>query len=310
MEERICYFNGSFVPETEARVPFTDRGLRWGDGVFETERTFAGELFALPAHIQRLFHSLKLVRIDPRMTPSEVENITREVARLNEAHRDSRGDNWVTQMITRGSGWTTADDDPPTICIRAYPIDFSRYARHYQSGCHIVFSRTRSYSTNSLDPRIKHLSRMNFVQAELEAHDLDPASYPVLLDLDGNITEYAAGNFFLVTDGVLRTPRTKHLLAGVTRRTTVELAGKLGIPVREEDLQPYDAHTADEIFLTTTSFCVLPVSYIDGRQLDAEVPGAITQRLLNAWNELVGLDIVGQAMQFISAPASHEVGFR
>ena len=102
--ERICYFNGEFVPESQTKVPFTDRGLRLGDAVFEMERTFNGQVFKLREHIERLNRSLKIVRIDPGLTLEELEEITEEVVRRNDPARESGSDDWVYQAITRGNG--------------------------------------------------------------------------------------------------------------------------------------------------------------------------------------------------------------
>ena len=120
----------------------------------------------------------------------------------------------------------------------------------------------------------------------------------MLLDTDGNIAENTSANFFIVNDGVIRTPTDKAILQGVARMDVFDLAQQLGIPVVEEDLQPYDAYTADEAFLSNTIFCVLPIGRIDKREIRGEVPGPITKRLWAAWSEKVGIDIVDQAVSY------------
>ena len=174
------------------------------------------------------------------------------------------------------------------------PMGFGRFGPMYDSGAHVVITKTRSYSPEQLDPKVKHYSRLNFVMADLEATDVDPDAYPLLLDMDGNVSEGIGANFFIVTDGVLRTAGDKNILQGVSRKTVMDLAEQLNIPVAEEDIQPYDVYTADEAFLTSTPFCMLPVGRVDNRQLGDEVPGPITSQLLAAWSEMVGLDIVDQ----------------
>ena len=99
----------------------------------------------------------------------------------------------------------------------------------------------------------------------------------------------------MVSDGVIKTPRDRNILEGVTRKTVIGLAGKLGIPVVEEDVQLYDAYTADEAFITATSFSVLPISMMDSRPLDGDVPGPVVKQLIAAWSEMVGVDIADQA---------------
>jgi len=304
MTERISYFNGSFVPDSECKIHISDRGFLRGDAVYDVSRTFNGKVHRLRDHLDRLYRSLTFARIDPGIKFHEMEEITHEVMVRNESLREPGGDLVVWHTIVRGYSSSRAranDQVPPTICISVKPIDFTGYAKHYKTGTHVVFPRTRSYPAQSLEPKLKHYSRMNFSLAELEASDVDPESQPVLLDLDGNITENTAGNFFIVTKGVLRTPTDRDILQGVARLDVFDLADQLGIPVSEEDLQPYDAYTADEAFLTNTIYCVLPVGRIDNRPIRGEVPGPITRRLLAAWSEMVGLDIVDQATHFLDS---------
>ena len=114
----------------------------------------------------------------------------------------------------------------------------------------------------------------------------------------GNITEGTGYNVFLVTDGVIRLPRDSTTLQGVSRGMVTDLARQLNIPVSEEMLQPYDLYTADEVFFSGTSPCVLPVTRVDKREVNDGKPGPITQQLLAAWSETVGVDLVDQALRF------------
>lgn len=299
MAEHIAYLNGEFIPNSECKLHIRDSGIMRGDSVFDVERTFDGKIDRLRDHMERLYRSLNYVRIDPGLTPEEMEDLTLEVLKRNEPLREPGSDFLVTQFVTRGplAWFNMADTGPATVCISTGPIDFSLYARFYQTGLHVIFPRTRSYSAQSLDPKVKHYSRMNFDLADLEATDVDPDAHAVLLDLEGNISENSAANFFIVTDGVIRTPSDGAVLQGITRITLFELASQLGIPTVKENLQPYDAYNADEAFLANTCFCVLPVGRIDKRPLREEVPGQVTKRLMAAWSERVGLDVVDQALQ-------------
>jgi len=299
MSEPISYFNGEFIPDGECKIHISHRSFRRGDTVYDVSRTFGGRVHRLGEHLDRLYRSLNFARIDPGLTRAEMENITREVIVLNEPLREPGGDSVVWHTVIREYAASPArinEPAPAIVCVSVKPIDFSAHARHYQNGCHVVFPRTRSYSSQSLEPKLKHYSRMNFSLAELEAADVDPEAYAVLLDLEGNISENTAGNFFIVSDGVIRTPGDRSILQGVSRIDVLELAKNLGIPTSEEDLQPYDAYTADEAFLTNTIYCALPVSRIDNRPIGREVPGPVLQRLLAAWSEMVGVDIVDQAI--------------
>ena len=295
MEQAIAYYNGKWMPKDECKLPMDDRGFHLGDALYEAERTFGDLIFGLDLHMDRLFRSLTHVRIDPRLTKKELSEISYEVVKRNEHLRPKGGDFNIRQTITRGRGGSVISDEPPTVFVSATPMSFERFGPLYDKGCHVVFAKTRSYHPDSLDPKVKHQSRMNFVLASLEAHDVDPESYPVLLDLDGNISEGTGFNFWIVTDGVLRTAGDRSILQGISRTTIIELARELDIPVVEEELQLYDAYNADEAFISGTSPCLLPASKIDNRPIGDDMPGPIVKRLLAAWSEKVGVDIVGQA---------------
>ena len=303
MSEFIAYFNGDWVPNSEVVVSPFDRGFTMGDVVFDVERTFDGRLFRLKDHMDRLYRSLRYARIDPGLTQDEMTELTIELVRRNDAMRPPAGDFSVRQVVTRGMPITgtqgnVVDDLTPTVINMVSIMDFSVHARYYETGASVVIPAARSYSSDSMDPKVKHYSRANFVQAQLQVADVDPHAFPVLLDHDGNITENVAGNFFIVTDNVLRTSRDQSILQGISRMVVIELAEQLRIPIVEEDLQPYDAYTADEAFLTTSSYQLLPVSTIDKRQIGDEVPGPVSKQLLAAWSEVAGLDIVDQALQW------------
>ena len=284
--------NGQFVDRDKAQVSIHDRGFRLGDVVFDTSRTFNGQIFRLRDHLERFYRSLKYVRINPGMSIDEMEVATLEVVKKNEALRESLKDDYMISQIV--SGGISQRINGPTVVIMIDPLGSPRWAPAYKDGASVVISKTRSYSSQSLDPKVKHYSRLNFVLAELEATDVDPGSLPLLLDLDGNVSESTGANFFIVSDKRLLVPKTESTLQGVSRLTVTELAKSLSIPVIETNIQPYDVYTADEAFLCSTPYCILPVGKVDGRQIGDAVPGDITNQLLAAWSEKVGLDIVDQ----------------
>ena len=291
MEYQI-WLNGEYVERDKATISMNDRGFKLGDVVFDTSRTFNGTVFRLRDHLIRLYRSLKFVRLDPGMSIDEMERLTLEVVARNEEVRSSLNDDYmITQIVTGGSGQR---GEPPNVSIWLSPLGAPRWAPAYEVGAHAVIPKTRAYSPESLDPKVKHYSRMNFVLAELEAADVDPDALPLLLDTDGNVSEGTGANFMIVTDGTLRTPRDTSTLQGVSRMAALEIADTLGIPAIEDDLQPYDLYTADEAFFTSTPFCILPVGRVDNRPIGDEVPGPVTNQLLAAWSERVGLDIVDQ----------------
>ena len=296
MTDYISYFNGEWVPLSQVRIDPDDRGFTTGDVVFDVERTFDGKTFRMSYHIARLYRSLQYARMDPGLSPEEMHAISEEVVARNEDARAEVGDYYVRQFVTRGKGRWAHSAGPPAVCVRVSPIDLGRYAPAYTDGLHAVVARTRSYSPESLDSKIKHQSRMNFELAEFEAADVDPEAWPLLTDLDGNITEGTSNNVFIVTDGVIRTPGDSTILQGGSRSMVLELAGQLGIPFAQEELQPYDLYTSDEVFFSRTGPCILPVTKVDNRTVADGKPGEITQQLLAAWSETVGVNIIDQVM--------------
>ena len=298
MADYTTYFNGEWIPYSQVSISPLDRGFRGGDVVFDVGRTFNGKSYRMKEHIDRLYRSLKYARIDPGLSAEEMQDVTEEVLRRNEHLRAKVGDFEFTQFVTRGPGRWTRSAGPSTVCVTVGEIEYEHYAPLFTEGIRGVIARTRSYSSETVDPKIKHWSRMHFALADLEAADVDPESWPILLDTDGNITEGTINNVFMVTDGVIRTPGDRDILQGVSRMAVLELAGQLGITAIEEDLQPYDLYTSDEAFFTCTPFCVLPLTSVDKRQIGDGKPGPITQQLLAAWSESVGVDIVDQTLRF------------
>ena len=295
----MAYFNGEWVPYKEVRISPDDRGFMVADVVFDIGRTFNGVPFVLDRHIDRLYRSLKYLRIDCGLTPREMTSLCEEGVRRNEEHLDSVGDFSINPFVTRGAqARRIGDAGPATVCISIKPVAFASFARFYTEGAHGVIARTRSYSSQFMDPKVKHHSRLNFVQAELEVADVDPNAQPILLDDSGNLSEGIGYNVFLVKDGVLKTPTDRSILQGISRGVLIELAGRLDIPFSEEDLQPYDLYTADEVFFSRTSPRIVPVSRVDNRAVGKECPGPITRQLISAHSEMVGVDIVDQAMHF------------
>jgi branched-chain amino acid aminotransferase len=297
MTDYTAYFNGEWVPYGLVKIDPMDRGFSVADVVFDVARTFDGKSFRMKEHVDRLYRSLKFVRIDPGLSDDEMLEISEEAISRNEHLRAPGGDFNIRQFVTRGPGRSTKDAGPATVGVTVSPIYFARYAGMYDSGAHAVVARTRSYASDALDPKVKHYSRMNFNMADLEATDVDEVAWPILMDTVGNLTEGTGYNFFLVTDGVIRTPGDETLLQGISRGAVFDIARQLGIPSTEEELQPYDLYTADEAFFSSTSFCMLPITVADKREIGDGKPGPVTQQLLAAWSEMVGVDIVDQAVQ-------------
>ena len=302
MTELVGYKNGQWLPMSQILPEPDDRGTLLGDQVLDVERTFGGKGFRLNEHVDRLYKSLKYVRIDLELSPAQMLALTEEGIERNLELVPDVPDLIITQVVTRGAGggrvWLAG---PPNIYIKYSPVANAWIARYFSEGVHAVVTRTRSYEPLALDPKIKHLSRMNMAMAEIEANDLDPGAWPILTDGEGNLTEGSGYNVFVVSDGVVRTPDDRAILAGISRQTVLDLAEQNGIPASQEDLQPYDIHTADEAFFASTPWSILPVTYVDKRPIADARPGPVTQQLMAAWTELVGVDVAAEAVKLAAS---------
>jgi len=299
MGERIVYLNGEFLPEGEAKVSAFDRGFFWGDGVYDVARTIRHIPYKLREHVDRLYRSLRHVRIDPGMDPDKMEALTREVVGRNRPLWAPFEDYRVVQHVTRGpQAFTTSGDfqtPRATVLIHCAEMGFPRLARGYREGIRLVTPSIRQRPAQYLDPRVKATSKMGHIMAELEARQVGEDVSALLLDLDGYVTEGISANFFFMEGGALVTSPGQEVLAGVTGQMVVALAGRLGISVRQRVFAPYDVYEGAEAFLTSTSFFLMPVASLNGYRIGTAVPGPVTARLLAAWGEEIGLDIVAQA---------------
>ena len=291
--ERVAYVNGQIVPESKAVVSIRDRGFLSGDAVFDTTRTFGGRIFRLDEHLDRFFNSLKYMRMDPGLAKDDFARLTMKVLQANLPLLDDDDDYWVSQRVSRGV--RVDGQDRPTVVIECAPLPFKARARYYRDGLPVIVPSVRRTPPESQSPRAKMHNYVNLVQAELEVKSQNPDAWPILLDTNGNLAEGPGSNIFIVKDGAVVTPKEQFVLAGISRRVTIELAQELGIEVHETDIDLFDAYTADEAFVTSTSFCICPVSSFNGSTVaDGAVPGPVTDRLTKAYSGLVGLDIKAQ----------------
>jgi branched-chain amino acid aminotransferase len=295
---RVAYFNGRYVPESQVLVPFRDRSFIYGDGCFDMTRTFNGQPFKVKEHIDRFYRSLAYLRIDIGLSATEMIEITHEVISRN-AHLLGKGDDyWVGQRVSRGVnavGDEGFEHTGPNVVVDCKPLPFADRAKAYRDGIRVIVPSVRRTPPSSLSPRVKSHNYLNMVMADLEVRDRDPEAWALLLDENGNLCEGLGSNIFIVKDGRLATPQGRYVLEGVSRQTVIDLARSIKLEVVERDVDPYDAATADEIFLTSTSLCLCAVSRFNGAAVaGGKVPGPITQRLLDAYSELTGCDIVGQ----------------
>ncbi len=301
IEDLYTFINGKFVTDKDAVIPIHDKGFTSGDAVFDTARTFSGKVYKLKEHVDRFFMSLNYMQIKSPYKKEELIKYSQQLLDMNVPLLDKNEDYWIFLRITRGAV-NKQGENVPNVIIHCTNIPFKQRANFYDSGMPIIFSSVRRTAHDALSPRAKVNQYINFTMADLEVHNIDKNAKAVLLDKNGNITEGSGANIFIVKNNEIFTPREQFVLAGIGRSDAMGLAKGLGMTLTEKDLDTYDAFTADEIFITSTSFCIVPVGTVNGRQIgEGDIPGKITKRLQDAFIDSVGFDYVNQYLQHMSA---------
>ena len=299
MNNRKVYISGEIVPEADAKISIFDSAVLLGDTVTESTRTFNYKPFKLDDHLERLYKSFKLTRIDPQMTIEEMKKVSLDLLEINKDQYKGNEDCWLVHNISRGHSITGGNPalqvSKPTVMIYTQPMNLVLWAPFYTKGCHAVTPPTRMVPSQSLDARIKNRSRLFYTLAEIEAKLVDPDAQSVILDIHGNVAENKGGNIFMIKDGKLITPTTANCLEGLTRNSTMEIARSLDIEVIEAVIQSYDLATADEMFITSTPYSIMPATKFNGMPIADGNVGPITKKLIQGWSDRVGVDIVKQA---------------
>jgi predicted dehydrogenase/branched-subunit amino acid aminotransferase/4-amino-4-deoxychorismate lyase len=302
--EPLVYLRGRLVPASQANISIYDFGIVLGATVTDLLRTFHRKTYRLEDHVRRFYESCKYARIAPPIPADETATITEEIVRHNAEIAGPDAELCVVYFITAGENLVYAGSAAaggatmlPTLCIHSFPIPFQLFRRFFESGLHLVTPSTRHVPPECIDPKIKHRSRLHWWLAEQEAHLVDSGAMPLLLDLQGNLTETSGSNVLLVKNGVVYSPNPRNILLGISRKVVIELCSTLSIPFRERDLQIHDALTADEVFVATTPYCLAPVTKVNGVTIgDGAIGGPVYDRLLEAWSREVGVDIRGQGV--------------
>ncbi len=302
--ERVVWMNGEIVPESRAVVSFRDRSFKFGDGAFDTTRTFGHRIFKLQQHIDRFYRSLRYLDLDPGIGPAELTRVTEDVLARNLPLIDEHEDYWVSQRVSRGAeipGGDVYQSSGPTLIVECTPLPLKARAHYFRDGIEVMVPSVRRAAPDAITPRAKTHNYLNLILGDREVRRLNPKGWAILLDHNGNLSEGIGSNIFIVEGGILYTPQDRYVLCGISRETAIEEAEKLGIPVVKKDIDLYDAYNADEAFITSTSFCVCPVRSINGKRLrDAAIPGPITQKIIDGYIRLVNHDFVAQYLRYLS----------
>ena len=272
------YLNGQFLPDDKALISPLDRGFTYGDGVYEWIRAYNGKPFLLDEHFARLASSCAKMRIGVHLTPLE------EVAVRLLRENGLGGDGAIYLQVTRGTAPRShvfpPADTKPTVFAMAWA--FKPNPAFGPGGPGAIAILEPDVRWSRCDIKVTSLVPNSFSAQrarELGAHE-------GLFVRDGVVQEGSLSNFFAVFDGEVRTaPLSNYILPGITRAVVLDLCREHGIPCRETPVFATELGEADELFLTSTVYDVVPIDFLDGRKLPAERP--VTRRLAELFRAAV-----------------------
>jgi len=275
----VC-LDGAVVPASRAKVSVFDRGLLYGDGLFETVRCYNGTPLALRAHLGRLRASARFLGI-----PVPGRPWARDIDRLLRRNRLLSTDAWVRITLTRGAaapGLLPPRQPQPTAFLIAGRVD-PNVAVVQQRGARVILL---PFARHGFLAEHKVLDYLPGILGRVMAarHEAFEALY---VDEDGLVTEGTTSNIFACRRGRLVTPPVTGVLPGVTRRFVIELAAAAGLRLVERPLKARDLYRADEVFVTSSLAEVVPVMMIDDRQIRDGQVGPRTRRLQSLYRQLV-----------------------
>ncbi|MBI3753871.1 MAG: aminotransferase class IV [Deltaproteobacteria bacterium] len=280
----IVFLNGKFLPADKALVSVFDRGFTYGDGIFETMRSYHGRIFALDLHWERLISSAKTMGISLRQNKSCLTNHLEKILALNHI---TTCDAYIRLTITRGVDYgrlIPIKSLKPTVVITAQPLDAK--IKDYQKGIGATFlSAPRSI------PHVKSLNLLPNIMGLMEAGKRK-AQEGIFTDKN-KILEGTVTNIFVSDGKRLKTPPIKDgILPGITRRVVLELAKKEGIETTEISLTREDLRNAQEAFLTNSIMEIAPLLKIENKAIGKCRAGILTKKLQQSYRYLTAADLL------------------
>lgn len=280
-EQILVHVGGELLPREQAKVSVFDSSVQGGDAVWEGLRVYDGRIFALDAHLDRLFDSAKALAFTQMPTRAEVKEAIFETLRANRM----RDGVHIRLTLTRGKKVTSGmsshlNQYGPCLIVLAEwkpPV-------YDQDGIRLITSAIRRNPPQCIDSKIHHNNLINNILAKIEANvaGVDDA---IMLDIHGFVSETNATNIFLVKRSVLLTPHADSCLPGITRGIVMQLARQNDIALQERNISIAEVYSADEIFTTGTMGELAPVLEVDGRTIGEGEVGWVTRQLQRLYRE-------------------------
>lgn len=276
----VAYVRGQYVPIGEAAIPITDWGFLRSDATYDVVTVWEGAFFRLDAHLERFLASCARFRLDPGRTADEITAVLEQCVRLSGLRSA-----YVEMIVTRGQPpWGSRDPRQAANQFYAFAVPYVWIANEAQreKGLNLVVSDVQRIPASSVDPRAKNYHWNDLTMGLLGALDAGGDTV-VLSDGDGNVVEGPGFNVFCVNaQGCLVTP-AEGVLEGITRRTVIEMAAALGLPLQVRALPAAELRGAREVFLSTSGGGVLPVTRVDGQPVGDGAVGPVVRQLVQTY---------------------------
>lgn len=273
----IILVQNKFPHKETLKYPFEERGLQFGDGIYEVIRIYAGHYYLLEEHVSRLFRSAAAVKISLQFTEEEMTGLLLELLEKNAMSKDGK----VYLQVTRGSAprdHVFPEDTPPN--LYAYIQDLPRNLDSLADGVSTIMLPDIRWE----NCYIKSLNLLPNVLAKQEAKEND--CFEAIFHKDGLVTEGSSSNIYMVKNGSIYTyPATNRILHGCVRMRIEKFAQDLDIPFIEEGFSVEDARLADELFLTSSTAEITPIVKVNGNLVSNGKPGGITRKLQKAYDQ-------------------------
>jgi branched-chain amino acid aminotransferase len=295
--------NGRVFDEENAVISVFDHGFLYGEGVYETLRTYNGQPFLFDRHMRRLRTSASMLALDVPLGDAEIDARFRETMRAAGLGESTGREAYIRILVTRGIGELTYDPaacpTPSIVVIVKANVAPSRDT--FERGVKVALVPIVRNHPDTVNPRIKSNNLINNALAMQEAFRRG-AFEGVMRNYKGELAECTQSNLFIVKDGIALTPPLDAgLLPGITREFLFEVGAEVGITVRDAVLRDDDLFGADEAFLTSTTREAVPIVRVDDRPVGSGRPGPVTLALLEGYR---------RKAQELTRPKNVELGMR
>lgn len=284
-----AFFEGKIIPIEQAKVPVYTNALQYGNAIFAGIRAYISEnkkivrIFRIKDHYKRFLQSLQIINKSIPYTKEQLIDVTLALARKNKPDTDT----YIRPFAYAKEGFISPDLHPLSFDFALYMVPLGEYLS-ISKGLRLAISNWTRIADNMIPSRAKISG--GYINSSLAKGDAVKLGYDdaLMLDANGHVAEGSAANFFMVRDGVLITsPKYNDVLEGITRKTIIELASDLGVPVEERELDRTEVYIADEAFLSGTGAQVAWIKEVDGRVIGNGKIGPITAKIQTLFFDIV-----------------------